>query len=71
MQALIEDGVAAGEIAPQPRDVAIALTGVIGACAARQLHPGLEPVSLDSVPRILGLVLDGILRHPISGDSRS
>lgn len=71
VQTMVDEGVASGEIAPQARDVAIAITGVIGACAARQLHPGLESVSLDSVPRILGLVLDGVLRRPLPGETRS
>jgi TetR/AcrR family transcriptional regulator len=72
MQAIVEDGIAAGEIAPRPAlDVALAITGVIGACAARQLHPQLEPVTLDDIPRILGLVLDGVLQRPSPGDRRS
>jgi AcrR family transcriptional regulator len=73
VQAIVEDGVARGdcERVAQPRDVAIAIMGVIGACAGRQLHSGLEPVSLDSLPRILGLVLDGVLQRPTPGESRS
>jgi AcrR family transcriptional regulator len=71
VQAIVEDGAAAGECVAQPRDVAIAIMGVIGACAGRQLHPGLEPVSIDSLPRILGLVLDGVLRPPTPGEPRS
>lgn len=72
MRAIVEDGIAAGEIAPLPAlDVALAMTGVIGACAARQLHPRLEPVTLDDVPRILGLVLDGVLQRPSPGERRS
>jgi AcrR family transcriptional regulator len=72
VQAIVEDGIAAGEFAPLSAiDVALAMTGVIGACAARQLHPGLAPVTLDRVPRILGLVLDGLLPRPLPGDRRS
>jgi AcrR family transcriptional regulator len=71
MRAIVEDGIAAGEIAPRPAlDVALAMTGVIGACAARQLHPQLEPVTLDDFPRILGLVLDGVLQRPSPGERR-
>jgi hypothetical protein len=72
MRAIVEDGIAAGEIAALPAlDVALAMTGVIGACAARQLHTQLEPVTLDDVPRILGLVLDGVLQPPSPGERRS
>jgi AcrR family transcriptional regulator len=71
VQRLVEESTASGRCAADARDIAIAITGVIGGCAARQLHPGLEPVSLDSLPRILGLVLDGVLQRSTSGESRS
>lgn len=62
---------AAGDVAQADAlAVALAMTGgVIGACAGRQLHPGLEPVALDRVPRILGRVLDGVLQTP-QGEKR-
>jgi TetR/AcrR family transcriptional regulator len=73
LQRIVEDGLAAGEVPPaRPEDVALAVTGVIGACAARQVRPGLEPVGLDGLHRILGLLFDGVLntaaRSPQSGD---
>jgi len=68
LRRIVEDGLAAGEVHPaRPEDVALALSGVIGSCAARQLHPGFEPVRLDDLRRILDMVLDGILntRQPV------
>ena len=68
LRRIVEDGLAAGEVHPaRPDDVALALSGVIGSCAARQLHPGFDPVRVDDLRRILDMVLDGILntRHPL------
>ena len=62
LRRIVEDGLAAGEVHPaRPDDVALALSGVIGSCAARQLHPGFDPVRVDDLRRILDMVLDGIL----------
>jgi AcrR family transcriptional regulator len=72
IQRIVEDGIAAGEVTPaRPLDLAMAITGLLGACAARQIHPGLDTIDRDSLPRILGLVLDGVLRTPTQGESRS
>lgn len=62
LRRIVEDGLAAGEVHPaRPDDVALALSGVIGSCAARQLHPGFDPVRVEDLRRILDMVLDGIL----------
>jgi TetR/AcrR family transcriptional regulator len=58
---IVADGVAAGELVPaEPRDVAVAFAGVVGACAARQLHPPYEALGMTRFRRILGLLFDGI-----------
>jgi AcrR family transcriptional regulator len=71
VQQIVEEGAAAGECAAQPREVAIAIVGVVAAFASRHLHPGLDPVPTDSLPRVLGLVLDGVLRPASPGEPRS
>jgi TetR/AcrR family transcriptional regulator len=60
---IVEDGQAAGEIAPSasPADVALVILGIIGLFATRHLHNGMEPLDPDSMKRVLGLVFDGAL----------
>ena len=62
---IIEEGQAAGDIAPcaSPADIALVILGIIGVFATRHLHSGVEPLDLDSMKRVLGLVLDGALGH--------
>jgi len=58
---VVEDGQATGEIALSalPADVALVIMGVIGVFATRHLHNGREPLDLDTMRRVLGLVFDG------------
>ena len=59
---LIEEGMSAGEIrAAVPGDVTLAISGVVEAMAARQLHPGIEPTGPDVLRRVLDLVFDGVM----------
>ena len=66
---IVQEGLAAGEVPPtSPEDVAIAISGVIGGCAARQFHPGLEPIAPADLRRVLEMVFDGILvSRPAAG----
>jgi AcrR family transcriptional regulator len=53
-----------------PEDAAIALSGVIGACASRQFHPGLAPIGPADLRRVLQMVFDGLLvSRPTAGAS--
>jgi AcrR family transcriptional regulator len=60
---IVEDGQATGEITPcaAPADIALVILGIIGVFATRHLHGGVEPLDLDSMRRVLGLVFDGAL----------
>jgi TetR/AcrR family transcriptional regulator len=60
---IVEDGQATGEITASvsPSDIALVILGVIGIFATRQMHDGLEPLDLDSMKRVLGLIFDGAL----------
>jgi TetR/AcrR family transcriptional regulator len=71
---IVEDGQASGEIASSasPSDIALVILGVIGIFATRHLHNGLEPLDLDSMKRVLGLIFDGALGvQPQQGEPRS
>ena len=63
---IVEDGQATGEITPcaAPADIALVILGVIGVFATRHLHGGVEPLDLDSMRRVLGLIFDGALGAP-------
>jgi TetR/AcrR family transcriptional regulator len=63
---IVEDGQATGEITPcaAPADIALVILGVIGVFATRHLHSGVEPLDLDSMRRVLGLIFDGALGAP-------
>ncbi len=64
LEQIVEAGVASGELRPvHPADVAMAVIGVIGSTASRQLHPNLEPVSRERLRRVLDLVFDGVFRE--------
>jgi AcrR family transcriptional regulator len=64
LQQIVEAGIASGELrSVQPADVALAVIGVIGSAASRQLHPSLEPVSRERLRRVLDLVFDGVFRE--------
>jgi TetR/AcrR family transcriptional regulator len=60
---IVEDGQAAGEITASvsPSDIALVILGIIGVFATRHMHNGLEPLDLDSMKRVLGLIFDGAL----------
>jgi TetR/AcrR family transcriptional regulator len=71
---IVEDGQTAGEIAAaaSPADIALVVLGIISVFATRHLHGGVEPLDLDSMKRVLGLVLDGALgQQREQGESRS
>ena len=63
---IVEDGQASGEItaSASPADIALVILGVIGIFATRHMHNGLEPLDLDSMKRVLGLIFDGALGAP-------
>ncbi len=60
---IVEEGQTSGEIASSasPSDIALVILGVIGVFATRHIHDGLEPLDLDSMKRVIGLVFDGAL----------
>jgi TetR/AcrR family transcriptional regulator len=71
---IVEDGQAAGEITPaaSPSDIALVILGIIGMVATRHLHGGVEPLDLNSMKRVLELVLDGALgQQRQQGEPRS
>jgi AcrR family transcriptional regulator len=69
---IVEDGQAAGEIAPGalPSDVALVIMGIIGVFAMRQIHYGSEPIGPDTLQRLLGLLFDGVLGKRQQGERR-
>jgi AcrR family transcriptional regulator len=69
---IVEDGQAAGEIAPDalPSDVALVIMGIIGVFAMRQIHYGSEPIGPDTLQRLLGLLFDGVLGKRQQGERR-
>ncbi len=71
---IVADGQASGEIdaSASPSDIALVILGVIGVFATRHLHNGLEPLDLESMKRVLGLIFDGALgAHRQQGEPRS
>jgi AcrR family transcriptional regulator len=60
---IVEEGQATGEIARAASavDVSLVIMGVIGVFAVRQPHYGFEPIGLETMRRVLGLVFDGAL----------
>jgi AcrR family transcriptional regulator len=61
LRQVVEEGVAAGELrSVEPADVALAVIGVVGSAASRQLHANLEPVSPERLRRVLDVVFDGV-----------
>jgi hypothetical protein len=63
VQQIVADGQASGEIpsSATPADIALVILGIIGVFATRQMHPGVDTLDLDSMKRVLELVLDGAL----------
>jgi AcrR family transcriptional regulator len=60
---IVEEGQVAGEIgrAASATDVSLLIMGLIGVFAVRHLHYGFEPIGLETMRRVLGLVFDGAL----------
>lgn len=67
---IIREGQASGEVCPgAPEDIALAVMGVIGSVAGRQLHPRPVPFGVEGLRRVLGLVFDGVLRGETNGQA--
>lgn len=61
IERIVADGQAAGEFRDvAPREVALAIGGILQGCYERQLHPSLKPVGPDVLGRLLGLLFEGI-----------
>ncbi|HEY3382513.1 MAG TPA: TetR/AcrR family transcriptional regulator [Vicinamibacterales bacterium] len=59
---IYEDGLRAGEVrSVDPADAALALMGIVGACAAHQMHPEFPPLDGSRLHRVLDIVCDGLL----------
>jgi AcrR family transcriptional regulator len=70
LKSIIEQGQATGEVrGAAPEDIALAVMGVIGMLAGRQLHPRSEPLGVEGLRRILALVFDGILNNGTNGQA--
>jgi AcrR family transcriptional regulator len=72
LKRIFEDGLRAGEVkVADPADAALALMGIIGVCAARQLHPQFPPLDQERLHRVLDIVCDGVLKgRPDQGEER-
>lgn len=69
---IVQEGLARGDVVRgEPRTVALAFGGILGACAARQLHPPYRAMDPDEFRQVLGLLFDGVLRREIPGENRS
>lgn len=66
LEQIVREGQARGEVtAANPADVALAVLGVVGAVAGRQLHPrtsNQQLLGLEGLRRLLDLVFDGVLK---------
>jgi AcrR family transcriptional regulator len=68
LERIVADGVAAGELRDvAPRDVALAVMGILEGCNDRQMHPAFEPVGTDVLRRLIGLLFDGVAGAPRVG----
>ncbi len=66
---ILEAGRAAGEVRPvDPEVAALALMGIVGVCAAHQLHPERQPLGPDQLRRVIDAVCDGVLVSRRSAD---
>ncbi len=60
--AIVQDGVAAGEIRSAPvADIVTLLTGLLGLFTDLELTPNASAVTLDDVHRLLDLIFDGLM----------
>jgi AcrR family transcriptional regulator len=65
LEQILADGVASGELRDvAPRDVALAVMGILEGCNDRQLHPAFEPVGADGLRRLINLLFDGVINAP-------
>jgi hypothetical protein len=63
LERIVTDGVASGELRDvAPKDVALAVMGILEGCNDRQLHPAFEPVGTDGLRRLVNLLFDGVIR---------
>lgn len=71
LETIVEAGQASGEVraCAAPGDVALAVMGVIGVLAGRQLHPRSEPTGVEVLHRVLALVFDGVLKDTTNGQA--
>lgn len=61
IERMAADGLRAGEFrAVAPRDIALAVMGILEGCNERQLVPAFESVSVEDVRRLLDLFFDGV-----------
>lgn len=67
---IVREGQARGEVTgANSSDVALAVIGMVGAVAGRQLHPRMEPLGVEGLRRLLDLVFDGVLRDGTNGQA--
>jgi TetR/AcrR family transcriptional regulator len=65
IERIVNDGLASGELhGVVPRDVALAVMGILEGCNERQLHPAFEPVGADGLSRLIDLLFDGVMNAP-------
>lgn len=65
IEAIVADGVAAGELrAVPPRDITFAVMGILEGANERQLHPAFEPIGTEGLRRLIDLLFDGVVKAP-------
>jgi len=65
LERIASDGLASGELrGVPPRDVALAVMGILEGCNERQMHPAFEPVGADGLRRLINLLFDGAANSP-------
>ena len=65
LERIAADGIAGGEFGNiQPRDLALAVMGILEGCNQRQLHPAFEPVGTGGLRRLINLLFDGAVNAP-------
>lgn len=65
LERIASDGTAGGEFGDVlPRDVALAVMGILEGCNQRQLHPAFEPVGTGGLRRLINLLFDGAVNAP-------
>ncbi len=61
LRALVEEGIAKGELRPAPvDDIVVAINGVIEGCTDQEINPHARPVGLDGMRRVLDLIFEGL-----------